>query len=405
MGEDDFEEELRKNLSKELKENFSDEISGDFSDEDEKKKHHRFSDRYQDDYDLVTDISGDDHGKPGRAGLGVLKLVITIGASAAIAIIVLVLLVVNGSYNSIFAQGVSAYDSENYDRALELFQKAQTKEEGKDSSDVSKYIADCYIKLGKQDEAIETYNNVLQANPNDTNAVVGLCAIYADKKDAESLNKMLDKYKGTEVEGYLGDFIVEMPKIEPEGGNYDVETTVTITGVENCPIFYTTDGSDPTTSSPAYTKPITLEEGVTVIKAMSVDNMGIKSYVNSQEYILEQLKPSDPVFSLDSGVYIDGQKLTITAQENARIYYSMNGRTPTRSSYRYYNPITLRTGSVTISAVVYDYNGNFSSVVTRDYTVVRNEEQLEQGQIDYEKYHERMESIRETETSSGTANE
>ena len=111
------------------------------------------------------------------------------------------------------------------------------------------------------------------------------------------------------------------------------------------------------------------------------------------------------MFSLDSGVYIDGQKLTITAQENARIYYSMNGRTPTRSSYRYYNPITLRTGSVTISAVVYDYNGNFSSVVTRDYTVVRNEEQLEQGQIDYEKYHERMESIRETETSSGTANE
>ena len=99
MGEDDFEEELRKNLSKEIKENFSDEISGDFSDEDEKKKHHRFSDRYQDDYDLVTDISGDDHGKPGRAGLGVLKLVITIGASAAIAIIVLVLLVVNGSYN------------------------------------------------------------------------------------------------------------------------------------------------------------------------------------------------------------------------------------------------------------------------------------------------------------------
>ena len=38
MGEDDFEEELRKNLSKEIKENFSEEISGDFSDEDEKKK-------------------------------------------------------------------------------------------------------------------------------------------------------------------------------------------------------------------------------------------------------------------------------------------------------------------------------------------------------------------------------
>ena len=405
MGEDDFEEELRKNLSKEIKENFSDEISGDFSDEDEKKKHHRFSDNYKDDYDLITDISGDDYKKPRSAGLGIFKLLITLGAIAAITIVVLVLVFSDSSYNTIFAQGISAFDSENYERALELFQKAQTKDEGKDNADISKYIADCYINLGRQDEAIETYNNALKLNPNDVNAVVGLCNIYKDKKDAESVNKLLEKYRGTDVESHLSEFILESPKMDPEGGNFDTEISVTITGVANCPIFYTVDGSDPTTSSPAYTKPILLDEGVTVIKAMSVDNMGIKSYVNTQEYTLDQVRPSDPVFSLDSGVYINGQKLTITAQENARIYYTVNGRTPTRSSYRYYNPITLRTGNVTVSAVVYDNDGNFSSVVSRDYTVVRNEQQLEQGEIDFKDYHERMESIRETETSGSTAYE
>ena len=403
MSEDEFEEELRKNLSREIKENFSDEISGDFSDEDENKKHRRFSDNYNDDYDLITDISGDNYKGPKHAGLGIFKLLITLGAIAAITVIVFFVIRSDNSFNKIFAQGISAFESENYNKALETLKKAQAMDEGKDNEEISRYIAECYINLGRQDEAVETYNNVLQANPNDVNAVVGLCNIYKSKKDAESINRILEKYKGTEIESHLGDFILEMPKMNPEGGNYDVATSVVITGIENCPIFYTVDGSDPTTSSPAYTKPITLEEGVTVIKAMSVDNMGVKSYINSQEYIFEQLRPSDPVFSLDSGVYINGQKLTITAQENARIYYTMNGRTPTRSSYRYYNPITLRTGSLTISAVVYDNDGEVSSVVTRDYTIVNDENQLEQGEIDFEKYHEKMESIRETETTSSTS--
>ena len=405
MGDDEFEEELRKNLSKEIRENFSEDVSEDFSEDDKAGKHNIFSDKYKEDYDLVTDISGDDYKPPKSSGGAMVKLIITVGAIAAIIIIVFALVRSNSSYNSIYAQGVSAFESENYKRALELFQTAQTKEEGRENSDISKYIADCYINMGKQDDAIETYNKALQANPNDVNSVVGLCQIYMNKKDAESVNKILDKYKGTEIESSLSQFIIEAPKMEPGGGNFDVATSVTITGVADCPIFYTTDGSEPDTSSPAYTKPISLAEGVTVIKAMSVNDKGIKSYVTTNEYILEQLKPSDPVFSLDSGVYINGQKLTITAQENARIYYTLNGRTPTRSSYRYYNPITLYTGSVTISAVAYDNNGKASSVVVRDYTIVSSEKNLEKGEEDFERYQERMNARRETETSSSTTYE
>ena len=405
MGEDDFEEELRKNLSKEIQENFSEDISEDFSEEDQDKKKHKFSDRYKDDYDLVTDISGDDYKPPKGPGGAILKLIITVGAIAAITILVFSFVRSDSSYGSIYSQGVSAFESANYERALELFQTAQKKEEGRENADISKYIADCYINLGKQDDAIETYNTALQSNPNNVNAVVGLCQIYMNKKDAESVNKILEKYKGTEIEKSLSEFVLESPKMTPEGGNFDVETSVTITGAPDCPIFFTTDGSDPDTSSPAYTKPILLAEGVTVIKAMSVNDFGIKSYITVNEYILEQLKPSDPVFSLDSGVYINGQQLTITAQENARIYYTINGRQPTRSSYRYYNPITLRTGSVTISAVAYDNNGKASSVVTKDYTIVRDEKALEQGEIDFEKYSKKMEAIRETETTTSTTYE
>ncbi len=396
MSEDEFDEELTKNLSKDIKENFKDDVTENFPDdvpEQSKSQKSGFKKIFENDdenYDLITDISDDDY-EPKRGGsFGKLKLFITIAASAAIAIIVIVLIFTTSTYKSIYDQGVAAFESEKYDKALELFQKAQQREEGANNAEISKYIADCYINLGRQDEAMETYNTILAADPNNASAVYGLCEIYKSKKDAESINKLLEKYEGTGVTAYLEDFIVPSPEMDPKGGVFNEETSITMKGAPDCPIFYTTDGSNPTVDSPVYTKPIALEEGVTLVKAMSVDKMGVKSYVNTQEFILEGMKPSKPVFSLESGVYINGQKLEITTNDKMRIYYTYNRTAPTRSSYRYYNPITLYRGTFTISAITYDEKGNASDVVFRDYCIVEDESQIEAGKDSLKRYQENM---------------
>ena len=56
---------------------------------------------------------------------------------------------------------------------------------------------------------------------------------------------------------------------------------------EGSTIYYTTDGSEPTTSSTQYAEPILLEEGETQIQALAVNKKGIPSVVVSKTYTVQ----------------------------------------------------------------------------------------------------------------------
>ncbi|KAA9007667.1 hypothetical protein F4V43_04070 [Paenibacillus spiritus] len=82
----------------------------------------------------------------------------------------------------------------------------------------------------------------------------------------------------------------------PGSGQVTAGTTVALsTATEGATIYYTLDGSVPTTSSPAYTGPITVSENVT-IKAYAVKDGMIASEVKEWTYTVEASSPvSTPV--------------------------------------------------------------------------------------------------------------
>ena len=70
-------------------------------------------------------------------------------------------------------------------------------------------------------------------------------------------------------EDYLGG--VSTPQFSPSPGTYSSAQTVTITsGTSGATIYYTIDGSDPTTGSTAYSAPVTLPGTTTTLKALAV---------------------------------------------------------------------------------------------------------------------------------------
>ena len=81
-----------------------------------------------------------------------------------------------------------------------------------------------------------------------------------------------------------GGFAVSAPVISGETP-FESSTTVTITGPDQAAIFYTTDGSTPTTASTAYSGAITLEDTATV-KAIAVKD-GVVSDVASETFTKE----------------------------------------------------------------------------------------------------------------------
>ena len=89
-----------------------------------------------------------------------------------------------------------------------------------------------------------------------------------------------------EIQPADGTVIIATPVITPAGGTYTEAQTVTITAGEGYTIFYTTDGTEPTTASTQYTAPFTVSEDCTV-KAIAYDTAGNSSAVASAEYKIE----------------------------------------------------------------------------------------------------------------------
>jgi N-acetylneuraminic acid mutarotase len=125
-------------------------------------------------------------------------------------------------------------------------------------------------------------------------------------------------------------------------------------GMANASIYYTTDGSTPSTKSSLYTSPITLASSET-IEALAIAPGYQNSAVASATYIVAP-DMAAPTFSVAPGTYTIVQTVAISDSiPGADIYYTTDGSVPSTSSTRYTGPITV-SSSQTISAVAVAFN-------------------------------------------------
>jgi len=155
------------------------------------------------------------------------------------------------------------------------------------------------------------------------------------------------------------------PTFSPGAGTYNTPQSVTISDTTTgALIYYTTDGTTPTTSSPQYSAPISVAV-TTTIKAIAVTN-SVKSTVASAKYTLQAAAPT---FNLPAGTYTGPQSLTISdASPGVTIYYTTNGTTPTTSSTVYTGPITV-SQTETVKAIAAEAGWTSSSVANAHYKI------------------------------------
>src|SRR3989304_6116962 len=77
------------------------------------------------------------------------------------------------------------------------------------------------------------------------------------------------------------------PAVTPsvEGGTYTSSQSVKLTANESARIYYTTNGSNPTTASSVYTTPIIVSTSLT-LKYFAVDGAGNASSIQTQTYVI-----------------------------------------------------------------------------------------------------------------------
>ena len=143
------------------------------------------------------------------------------------------------------------------------------------------------------------------------------------------------------------------PQFSPAAGTFTASQSVTITSATpGASYYYTTNGTEPTTSSTLYTGPVSIA-ATTTLKAITVKSRMSTSSVTSGEFVI--LGPaSAPTFSLTPGTYIGSQTVSLsTTSSGAKIRYTTDGTTPSETVGTEYNgPITVGVNT-TINAIAF----------------------------------------------------
>jgi hypothetical protein len=168
---------------------------------------------------------------------------------------------------------------------------------------------------------------------------------------------------------YTVNLTVDPPTFSPAAGTFTTIQTVTLADdTSGSAIYYTTDGSTPTTSSTQYTGPIHVL-GTETINAIGALSGYANSSVASATYTLNLPPTATPTISLGSGTYTVSQPVTIAdTTTGAIIYYTTDGTTPTTSSSVYSGPLTL-SATETLNAVAVAVGYSPSAVATSAFTV------------------------------------
>jgi hypothetical protein len=163
---------------------------------------------------------------------------------------------------------------------------------------------------------------------------------------------------------------VATPKSSPKPREYrHVQTVSLSTSTPDATIYYTTDGSTPTTSSTPFALPIVVSSTQT-IKAIAVKDGWSNSKLMKSRFTINLLQVKTPAISPKAGTYLSAQTVTIsTSTSGATIYYTTDGSTPTTASTQYPDPFMIYS-SQTIKAIAVKDGMKNSKVTTKNYTLV-----------------------------------
>jgi hypothetical protein len=156
----------------------------------------------------------------------------------------------------------------------------------------------------------------------------------------------------------------------PATGTYTSAQNVTLTANETATIYYTTDGTTPTTSSAVYSGPINISS-TTTLQYIGRDSAGNTSAPVVSTYTINiPVDTTAPVLTITpAATFTDTQTVIMSTNEMATIWYTLDDTDPTISGTRlqYSAPLTL-TATETVKAYAVDSANNASPVQTVTYT-------------------------------------
>lgn len=151
-----------------------------------------------------------------------------------------------------------------------------------------------------------------------------------------------------------------------KSGVYESPQFVWITADKDTDIYYTTDGSLPSDTATPYIEqvPIVVTENTRIRCAAYKDGV-----LTENSALSVKIRTDAPAASVCGGCYTDAVKVKLTCpDEDAEIYYTIDGSTPTASSRKYKNTLLIKR-DVTLRFAAYSNGKAISRTVTEKYNI------------------------------------
>lgn len=300
----------------------------------------------------------------------------------------------------------------NYEQAAKEIDKALEELEGEEESSSDSWAglyllkSEYILKEGDAEEAANVALSILEldglSEENEVDAYGQLIACYASLEEYSTIAELLSECSSETVIESYPQYVLYEPEFSAEEGEYEDLLTLELTDGGEGSIFYTLDGSEPTTSSSLYTSPIDLTEGTYIVSAVYINHFGLESDIVTKTYTIVSSIPDAPTIFPNSGTYakqmtitaslspgedeIAGQDLSAQereegtaedsssgedeeeeAEETISIYYTTDGTDPTRESNLYTDPFAMPEGESVYRFAAINEDGVSSEVVERRY--------------------------------------
>jgi Chitobiase/beta-hexosaminidase C-terminal domain len=168
------------------------------------------------------------------------------------------------------------------------------------------------------------------------------------------------------------------PVFNPSGGSYSSSQNVSLScSTVGATIRYSLDGSDPGSSSAAYSTPILVNSNTTIkaralLSGMTVSDTATATYTiitGAQEPTNTTTKVATPAFTPVGGTYSSSQNVELScATSEATIRFTVDGSEPSSYSAIYSTPIVVR-ATTTVKAKGFAAGMNNSDTATATYTI------------------------------------
>ncbi len=272
------------------------------------------------------------------------------------------------TYGFLIAQGNAAADSENYDSAIGYYREALAQTD--DPGEALILIAQAQVEAGYNDEAEKTLLGLLKKDPQNIICFTILAEMYNENDDLDGIEGLVPLAVSDEEKKLIEGIVIPTPVFSIPGGEFRDDVEVTISSEGDYDIYYTMDGSVPSThNGKKYNgEPIKLTVGSTQISAVCVKGDKKTGRPATETYTIIYEAPTMPVVSPTGGRLTRPTSVTIvTNSPEADIYYTWDGTVPTSASSHYTGPIAVPEGNSILSVIAIDKHGLISPVLQVNY--------------------------------------